>query len=113
MTHPNYKLLDTFKQLEQTTDSCNFIKPFSRNGKQYFSFPFSDEDLSQKLFEALKKTDIDLFFGIQNQKTELNNKMLHRFNAERSNIDFKNQIKGILTIAALRNFAGKNSVKRN
>ncbi|MEO5943109.1 MAG: polysaccharide deacetylase family protein [Ferruginibacter sp.] len=113
MTHPYYQQLNLQEQLNETINSCKFIKDNTGMEKMYFSFPYSDEGLSQDLFDNILKEDIDLLFGIQNQKNELNNKMLHRFNAERPDIDFEKQLKGLLTLNAVKKIAGKNSVKRN
>jgi peptidoglycan/xylan/chitin deacetylase (PgdA/CDA1 family) len=113
MTHPYYQQLTMKEQLDETTNSCQFIKENIGMDKMYFSFPYSDEGLSQELFNNIRNQNIDLLFGIQNQKNELNNKMLHRFNAERPDIDFEKQIKGILTLNAIKNIVGRNSVSRN
>lgn len=112
--HPYYEQLEMEAQISQTVDSCNFVQQEIKMDKKYFSFPYSDKYLSQELFDNLKKTDIDLFFGIQNQKNELNNNILHRFNAERPDIGFEKQLKGLLALNAVKRIMRKNvSVKRN
>ncbi|MEP6711836.1 MAG: polysaccharide deacetylase family protein [Ferruginibacter sp.] len=113
MNHPYYENLNLPEQVAQTVDSCNYVQQNTGINKQYFSFPYSDEHLQQNLFNELKKTNVDLLFGIQNQKEELNNKMLHRFNAERPFVTLDKQIKGILLMTAINKLRGKNKVQRN
>lgn len=112
MNHPYYEQLNLTQQLDQTVSSCNYVQQNTTMDKQFFSFPYTDENLPQNLFDELKKTSIDLLFGVQNQKEELNNKMVHRFNAERPVIKFDHQLKGILLMAAINKSAGTNKVKR-
>lgn len=111
--HPYYNQISFEEQVEQTISSCNFVK--EKTGKQRitFSFPYSDAALSQKLFEELNKKEIDLMFGIQNQKEELDNNMVHRFNAERPDVTLDNQLKGMMLYMAIQKKLGKLKVKRN
>jgi len=112
MTHPYYEQLSLLEQMEQTLQSCNFVKEQAGMTNQYFSFPFKDENISQLLLDELKKSGIDLFFGLQNQKNEIENKMIHRFNAERSFTKFDNQVKAILLLNMVNKFFGKYDVRR-
>ncbi len=111
--HPYYDKISLEEQIEQTTSSCNFIKEKIRPEYVTFSFPYSDAALSQKLFDALNQTGIDLMFGIQNQKDELSNNMVHRFNAERAGISLTKQLKGIMLYMAIQEKLGKQKVRRN
>lgn len=113
MTHPYYEQISLLEQIEQTLQSCNYVKEQAGMANQYFSFPFKDENISQILLDELKKAGIDIFFGLQNQKNEIENKMVHRFNAERSFTKFDNQVKGILLLSIVYKFFGKNDVRRN
>ncbi len=113
INHPYYEQLSLAEQLEQTIASCHYVQQQTAMKNQYFSFPFNDANLPQALFDELKNTGINLFFGLQNQKDEIENKMLHRFNAERSFVKFDSQLKGILLLAFLNKFFGKNTVHRS
>lgn len=113
INHPYYDPLSLEDQLEQTIGSCNYIQQITGNKQQFFSFPFSEENLPQVLFNELNKCGIDLLFGLQNQKDERTNKMVHRFNAERPSVKFDEQLKGILLLSLLRKWLGKNKVHRN
>jgi len=112
MTHPYYHLLTLTDQVNQTIYSCNYVNDLVGSKNCSFSFPHSDIKLNQELFNELKKTDIPLFFGIQNQKEELKNRMLHRFNAERPGIKINSQIKGLLLMMWLKNIFHNNNVIR-
>lgn len=111
--HPYYDEINLDNQFEQTISSCNFVKETVKQKNVTFSFPYSDAALSQNLFNKLKETDIDLMFGIQNQKDELNNNMVHRFNAERPGIKLETQLKGMMLYMAIRKRLGKQKVIRN
>ncbi len=112
MTHPYYNMLPLQEQIQQTALSCSFVQEITKAGKCSFSFPHTDVGIAQHFFDELAN-DVPLFFGIQNQKEELHNKMLHRFNAERPEVDFAAQIKGLSLMMWLQNLTGKNRVTRN
>lgn len=110
--HPYYDKITFEEQVEQTISSCNFIKEKINPENITFSFPYSDFGLSQKLFDELNKTGIDLLFGIQNQKDELHNNMVHRFNAERPEVKLENQLKGMMLFMAIQKKLGTEKVRR-
>ncbi len=111
--HPYYEELSLADQIAQTVNSCNYVKEKVNPAKTTFSFPYYDTNLPQQLFDALKEEDIDLLFGIQNQKDELYNNVVHRFNAERPGVSFDNQLKGMLLYLAIQNKTGKLKVRRH
>jgi peptidoglycan/xylan/chitin deacetylase (PgdA/CDA1 family) len=111
--HPYYPALDHAAQMEQTISSCAYAQTHFNEARKYFSFPYSDAALPQILFDALKKTDIDLLFGIQNQKEELGNKMLHRFNAERPGVPMNKLLKGMMALMAYQRSRDRHKVIRN
>jgi peptidoglycan/xylan/chitin deacetylase (PgdA/CDA1 family) len=111
--HPYYDLIADEDKLSQTARSMNFVAEQFHQPIKTFSFPHFDNNLPQSFFNHLKQqSNIDLFFGIQNQKFELHNKMLHRFNAERPDMPMSKQMKGVLLLMILRQFAGKKNVIR-
>jgi peptidoglycan/xylan/chitin deacetylase (PgdA/CDA1 family) len=112
MNHPYYNLLSLNEQIEQTIRSCKFVNELLGTKDCCFSFPHSDKELTQELFTKLYKTDIPILFGIQNQKIELSNNILHRFNAERPETNLETQIKGLTLMMWLLQLAGRNKVKR-
>lgn len=112
MDHPYYNTLSLSEQLEQTTASCKYVNELLGINDCSFSFPHTDAGISKFFFNELKNYNIPLFFGTQNQKIEIDNKMLHRFNAERPEIDFSSQIKGMSTMIYLKTLLGKNRIIR-
>lgn len=110
--HPSYNDISHEEQLQQTISSSAYVQSNFNLQKQYFSFPYSDAGISQKLFDDLSGSGIDLFFGIQNQKEELSNNMLQRFNAERPGLSMDKQLKGILAMMAYQKFSNTNKVIR-
>ena len=110
--HPYYPLLSMAEQISQTLRSCAAVNALVQTSSCSFSFPHSDEPLSQDLFNELLQTNIPIFYGIQNQKWELNNRTVHRFNAERPELDFTAQLKGLAVLAWLRNLRGTNNLLR-
>jgi peptidoglycan/xylan/chitin deacetylase (PgdA/CDA1 family) len=111
--HPYYDLLSNEEKLLQTKRSVTFVTEKVRPKVTTFSFPHFDTNIPQSFFSALPQAcHVDLLFGIQNQKKELQNKMLHRFNAERPDMPLKKQLNGILLLMILRELTGRNSVVR-
>ena len=113
INHPYYEQLTLAEQLEQTIQSGRQVQELTGDKNVYFSFPFSEKNLPQALFSELKKTDINILFGLQNQKIETSNKVLHRFNAERPDVDMDKRIKSILFLGYLRKILGNQNVERN
>jgi peptidoglycan/xylan/chitin deacetylase (PgdA/CDA1 family) len=111
MTHPYYDKLPLQDQVAQTTASCNFVNELLSVNNCCFSFPHTDVGISQHFFENVQSS-IPLFFGIQNQKEELENRVLHRFNAERPEVNFADQVKGLSIMMWLKKLTGKNKVTR-
>jgi peptidoglycan/xylan/chitin deacetylase (PgdA/CDA1 family) len=112
--HPYYKFLSGEEQINQTVSSCNYVQENFSPSCNTFSFPHFDSSLPQSLFDQLlrQQPKIDLLFGIQNQKMELNNRMIHRFNAERPDVNFNSQVKGLMIFMMLQQVMGKNKVIR-
>ena len=112
--HPYYHLLSEDEQLQQTISSGEYVRTAFKQQLKLFSFPHYDTALPQSFFNRLiKEWNPDLLFGIQNQKDEPVNKMLHRFNAERPDLPIRKQINGILLLHFFRKLLGKNNVVRS
>ncbi len=110
--HPYYDLLTEEQQVEQTIRSCRYVQENISSGPVVFSFPHTDKHISQSFFDTAGLKEIDLFFGIQNQKQELHNKMLHRFNAERPEYPLNKQVNGLLVYLLLRAIFSRKNVMR-
>lgn len=112
--HPYYEYLSADEQLNQTIRSIQFVKEKLHNKYSCFSFPHTDAVVTQEFFDKLKMQPVkaDLLFGIQNQKTEAGNRMLHRFNAERPEVNIKSQVNGILLYTLMQTALGRNKIER-
>jgi Predicted xylanase/chitin deacetylase len=112
--HPYYEYLSPEEQLNQTVRSIQFVKEKLHNKYSCFSFPHTDAVVTQEFFDKLKLQPVkaDLLFGIQNQKSETANKMLHRFNAERPEVNIKSQINGIMLYNLMQSALGRNKIER-
>lgn len=112
--HPYYKFLSREEQKMQTIKSAEYVKTSFRPGYNLFSFPHMDTEVTQDFFDemAVEYPNIDAFFGVQNQKSELKNKVLHRFNAERPQIPMNKQLNGIIMLILLQRLFKKQDVKR-
>jgi peptidoglycan/xylan/chitin deacetylase (PgdA/CDA1 family) len=112
--HPYYEYLSADEQLNQTIRSIEFVKDRLHNKYSCFSFPHTDAVVTQEFFDKLKLQPVkaDLMFGIQNQKSEAGNKMLHRFNAERPEVNIKSQVNGILLYTLMQSALGRNKIER-
>jgi peptidoglycan/xylan/chitin deacetylase (PgdA/CDA1 family) len=115
LDHPYYGLISQEERVRQTVESCRYVQAIQPEGPILFSFPHSDADLPQSFFNEIEKDPIhiDLFFGIQNQKIELNNRVLHRFNAERPELSMAKQLNGLLLLMLFRRMLGSGKVIRS
>lgn len=112
--HPYYNLLNLEEQQNQTLQSSFFVKETFKSPINCFSFPFSDKELSQTFFDHINKKPnlIDLFFGTQNNRPEIQNRMIHRFNAERPDMVLSKQVKGLLLMLCIQKILNNNIIKR-
>ncbi|MHA4843903.1 polysaccharide deacetylase family protein [Flavitalea antarctica] len=111
--HPYYQLLSMQEAISQTVRSCSYINENFPEKLSLFSFPHTDQGISQSFFTELsKQIQIDLFFGTQNQDDELTNKVLHRFNAERPQVTLSKQLNGLLFWMLIRKLVKANKVIR-
>ncbi len=113
INHPYFQHISIAEQINQVAGSCQYVNELLKINDCCFSFPHSDRGILQALFNELGPLKIPFLFGIQNQKLELENNMLHRFNAERPEVNFASQIKGIMLLMWWRNLTGRNKVTRN
>lgn len=113
--HPNYKILSLKEQLEQTRRSCEEVRQRFGLGYTVFSFPHEDAPVQQEFFDALAAPGepvVEVLFGTQNQKTERNNRIFHRFNAERPEYGIEGLVKGVLAYNRICTSLRTGSVRR-
>ncbi len=83
--HHWFKHLDLAAQQRQIVESFDFIKKKLSIHERYFSFPFSDEDVSWEFFDwFLIDFEGDLSFGISGLKEDTTRIHLHRIPMEKS-----------------------------
>jgi|GEM_PF-106814 len=113
--HPYYHLISVEDQRNQTISSCNFVHDNYGAEVNLFSFPYNDEKITQTFFNSMndKSPATDLFFGVQNQKYELNNRVVHRFNAENPKIPMDKLLNRIIGEILLQQVSRKNKMIRN
>lgn len=112
--HPYFKFLDEQSQIDQTIHSCNYIKSLINQNETFFSFPHDDISVKQSFFEKINTlTKIDVYFGTQNQKKEMQNRVLHRFNAERPWLNMRQFINGTLISSSGTMLLKRDKVIRN
>jgi len=80
--HPRYTGIDEPEQIRQTVESCIFIKETFQESNAYFSFPFSEEKISDSFFEAVN-SHTDLTFGISGMKIRNQGKHIGRIDMEK------------------------------
>ncbi len=112
VSHPYYPSLSLENQIQETIESIQLlIERFDAKNK-LFAFPHSDKEISQSFFDRLNFDDVEIFFGIQNQKKENKNRVLQRFNAERPTIPLQQQIKSVMLYNWVMERFGRNKVLR-
>ena len=113
--HPYYRLLSLQDQVDQTNRSLEFLHERYGMSSSLFSFPHDDRAVDSSYFHAMEHSGHApaLYFGIQNQLREENNRVLHRFNAERPELPIDQLVKGILALDMVRGWMGKNQINRN
>ena len=112
VSHPYYPSLSLDGQLQETLESLQLLNERFEIKNRLFAFPHSDKEITQSFFEKIKNEEVELFFGIQNQKKETKNRVLHRFNAERPHIPLQQQIKSVMVYNWVMNLLGRDNVLR-
>jgi peptidoglycan/xylan/chitin deacetylase (PgdA/CDA1 family) len=112
--HPYYTQLTLEEQLTQTLDSVNFLTERFPISYRAFAFPHSDAGVSRKFFETLLNTTnkLDVILGTGNHKSDISNRILHRFNCERPSISINAAVKGILLFNRIQQSLNKNIIAR-
>lgn len=113
--HPFYDKLPLEEQLRQTILPFKFLDELGIT-ERYFAFPHTDKGVSAEFFTKIFEHPAypaQLIFGTNNQKTDIDNRILQRFNCENPEISIGQSVKGILLYHWLHKATGKNTVKRD
>jgi len=82
INHPPYTEIDNPEQIRQTVESCQFVKETFQESNVYFSFPFTEEGITDSFFKAVG-SQANLTFGISGMKTRNQGKHIGRIDMER------------------------------
>lgn len=113
LSHPYFQFLSKEEQVHQAVASTRQLATRYRQEHLLFSFPHSDKVITKTVIQKILDDGIDVLFGIQNQLPELQNRMLHRFNAERPGIPIQRQIKAEMFYNAILKTTGRYRVTRS
>lgn len=108
--HPLYKELGLEEQITQTKESLEIIKTKFNLEYSVFSFPFTDDGVSQQLFDAIKNYS-DLTFGCAGIKEDSASNHLQRIPMETAQTG-KEIIKFEYLYCLIKQIAGKNKIIR-
>jgi len=108
--HPLYKELKFTEQIVQTKESIETIKAQFNLAYSVFSFPFTDDAVSQKLFDEIAEVT-DLTFGCAGIKEDSAKNHLQRIPME-TNKTGKEIIKTEYVYCLIKQKFGKNTVVR-
>lgn len=111
--HPRYSLIPLDKQLEETLNSLRTLQNEFSIQENYFSFPFSDDGVSNDFFEKLKTEDI-ITFGTSGLKDEGLKNHYQRIPMEYDKVySAETIVKGELIYYLLKKKFGKHRITRN
>jgi len=80
--HPRYMEIDEPEQIRQTVESCQYVKETFQESNAYFSFPFTEEGISDSFFKAVG-SQTDLTFGISGMRIRNQGKHIGRIDMEK------------------------------
>jgi peptidoglycan/xylan/chitin deacetylase (PgdA/CDA1 family) len=83
ISHFPFQGLNEAEQIRQTIESCAYVKKTFQETASYFSFPFSDEGISDSFFRAIDD-EVDLSFGITGINVQNGGKHIGRIDMERN-----------------------------
>lgn len=111
--HPFFRDIDEYSQKKQVTDSCKFLQSHFNLKEMYFSFPFSDENVSKHIIlDILKKDKCRLTFGTSGLKHDISRYHLHRIPFDGTNKDAETIIKAEYFYYLVKNIFNKNTIRR-
>lgn len=112
--HPLFGDLNTEDQISQIVQSAKFVNNTFGSTVRSFAFPFTDNGVSDKVFDEIgKKNILDLTFGSAGIKNEMIEKHLQRIPIEEYNKGVSVIIKTELLLYALKKLFGKHIAKRS
>ncbi|MEA3451422.1 MAG: polysaccharide deacetylase family protein [Bacteroidota bacterium] len=113
MNHPEYNHLSFNEQIQQTTESINFVQKNCEKNCNLFAFPFTDFGVEKKFFEKIFSENIaDYTFSTAGIKNDEFIKNIQRIPVENHN-SIKKSLKFEYLYFFLKKIAGKNTIIRS
>ncbi len=111
--HPHFKDISYEDQQIQFEMCFSKLQDLFNIKKRYFSFPFSDENVSSQYYDWMfDSQNCSLSFGISGLKHDYSKYHLHRIPFEQDNMTAEEILKWQYTYYILKSFMGKNKIKR-
>ena len=113
MSHPPLKQLTFEEQKKEIIDSIEWVKNTFNLNYSLFAFPFTDRQISKKIFQDLFEYDQQIrIFGNAGIKNDFDNRIIQRFSLENpSKINYK-QIVTENLYKGFNKLIGKYNIKR-
>lgn len=113
VNHPHFKDISQETQQLQVSESFQFLNENFGISEKYFSFPFSDENVSASFFKWLYDVEkCRLSFGISGLKDDLYRMHLHRIPAETLKEISEKTLEKEYFYFLLKGFLNKNKIRR-
>lgn len=111
--HPEYQYIPQEDQLEQTTESLNFLNRLLPEMQPSFSFPFTDFGVTGSFFENLHQAFPSITtFGTAGIKKELTQNHFQRIPFEAKKLSSKQILNSELFYFLLKTMVNKNTIQR-
>lgn len=114
--HPFYDKLPLEEQIKQTIEPYAYLHKTLPIKENYFAFPHTDKGVNKVFFDEVfnySQYPQHLIFGTNNQKQDIDKRILQRFNCENPELSIKQSVNGILAYHIIHKLLGKNKVARN
>lgn len=109
--HRQYNNLSTNEQITETISSINYLQENFNIKHKSFSFPFTDFEVSNEFFEAIKQ-HIEISFGTAGIKLDSIKNNFQRIPIEEFNISAQKIVKTEYLYFVLLKLIGKHIIKR-
>ena len=111
--HPELWKLSNDEAVSETYESAKFMKDNYGFTFSSFAFPFTDVQIKNQFFDGVQQAGgIDLMFGSQKLKRDVQPNTLQRFDGDNSLIEMDVYIKALLTFQWVNKLRGKTNFNR-
>jgi hypothetical protein len=111
--HPDFRTISLEAQLSQLEKSIHWVKENLNEEKSLFSFPFTDDGVSDAFFKKLEAEKLaDFTFGTAGLKHERYKTHFQRIPLEVSGYSAEEIIKSEMLYYLFKSLSGKNKIRR-